>query len=223
MPVDRRVAQSSWRSTLSASRSCGGIRPARPRSSVQRSARPADAPVAKRERVCAHAQRLPEDIRAGTLRTEHVHSPLRHPQGRAAVPPVRRRLQECIGGNVEELSRHRDPVCNARATAGGGVLLATRTIDPVAAKSRNSGLLGQPLGHRHALAGRGRAHAAAHAAATRPPRDAGRRRLPRQPPSQVGRLAHPSSRATPARRWSSARRRRLTVTDLLDALGRAHR
>ena len=52
------------------------------------------------------------------------------------------RLQECMEGNVEELSRQRYPVYNARASAGGEVLFATRTIDPVAAaaESRRSGL-----------------------------------------------------------------------------------
>ena len=52
------------------------------------------------------------------------------------------RLQEAIEGNIEELTRHRYPVYNARATAGGEVLFATRTIDPVAAaaESRRSGL-----------------------------------------------------------------------------------
>ena len=52
------------------------------------------------------------------------------------------RLQECMEGNVEELSWQRYPVYNARASAGGEVLFATRTIDPVAAaaESRRSGL-----------------------------------------------------------------------------------
>ena len=52
------------------------------------------------------------------------------------------RLQEALEGNIEDLTRHRYPVYNARATAGGEVLFATRTIDPVAAaeESRRSGL-----------------------------------------------------------------------------------
>ena len=52
------------------------------------------------------------------------------------------RLQECMEGNVEELTRQRYPVYNARATGGGEVLFATRTIDPAAAaaESRRSGL-----------------------------------------------------------------------------------
>ena len=52
------------------------------------------------------------------------------------------RLQEALEGDIEELTRHRYPVYNARATAGGEVLFATRTIDPVAAaaESRRSGL-----------------------------------------------------------------------------------
>ena len=43
------------------------------------------------------------------------------------------RLQECIEGNLEELTRQRYPSYNAPATAGGEVLFATRTVDPVAA------------------------------------------------------------------------------------------
>ena len=52
------------------------------------------------------------------------------------------RLQECMEGNVEELTRQRYPVYNARATGGGEVLFATRIIDPAAAaaESRRSGL-----------------------------------------------------------------------------------
>ena len=52
------------------------------------------------------------------------------------------RLQEYIQGNVDTLTRQRYPVYNARATAGGEVLFAARTIDPVAAaaESRRSGL-----------------------------------------------------------------------------------
>ena len=52
------------------------------------------------------------------------------------------RLQEYIQGNVDKLTRQRYPVYNARATAGGEVLFAARTIDPVAAaaESRRSGL-----------------------------------------------------------------------------------
>ena len=52
------------------------------------------------------------------------------------------RLQECIEGNLEELTRQRYPSYNAPATAGGEVLFATRTVDPVAAaaEARRSGL-----------------------------------------------------------------------------------
>ena len=52
------------------------------------------------------------------------------------------RLQEFLEGNVEELTRQRYPSYNAPATAGGEVLFATRTVDPVAAaaEARRSGL-----------------------------------------------------------------------------------
>ncbi len=52
------------------------------------------------------------------------------------------RLQEVIEGNAEELTLQRYPSYNAPATAGGEVLFATRTVDPVAAaaEARCSGL-----------------------------------------------------------------------------------
>ena len=52
------------------------------------------------------------------------------------------RLQEVIEGNAEELTLQRYPSYNAPATAGGEVLFATRTVDPVvaAAEARRSGL-----------------------------------------------------------------------------------
>ena len=52
------------------------------------------------------------------------------------------RLQEFIEGDAEELTPQRYPSYNAPATAGGEVLFATRTVDPVAAaaESRRSGL-----------------------------------------------------------------------------------
>ena len=46
------------------------------------------------------------------------------------------RLQECMEGNVEELTRQRYPSYNAPAPAGGEVLFATRTVDPVVAAAR---------------------------------------------------------------------------------------
>ena len=56
------------------------------------------------------------------------------------------RLREAVEGDLEELRVQRYPVYNAPATAGGEVLFATRTIDPVAAaaESRRSGLWASP-------------------------------------------------------------------------------
>ena len=70
-------------------------------------------------------------VLTGTRKAEVQHDP------RAAL-----RLQEWVEGNLEELTRQRYPVYNARASAGGEVLFATRTIDPVAAaaEARRSGL-----------------------------------------------------------------------------------
>ena len=47
-----------------------------------------------------------------------------------------------IEGSLDERRPHHYPVYNAPATAGGEVLFATRTVDPVAAaeESRRSGL-----------------------------------------------------------------------------------